>query len=536
MRSRFSCYALPVAAALVGCGGAGQSQPGASAAQGAGQPAVLAPCKDAPALRCGKIEVLEDRDKPDGRRIGINVVVAPALSKTPRPDPLFLFAGGPGDGAASNAAGEAEAYKAIRQERDIVFVDQRGAGESHRLDCDVPGSPENLRGYFEDFFNDEVVRSCRETLSAKADLTQYTTSIAADDVDEVRARLGYERINLFGGSYGTRAAQVYMRRHTEHVRSAILLGTAGFKQHLPLYHARDAQASMDGLLAACTADAACGKAFPRVRQELDAVIARLDRQPATATVTDKRTGQAVEVPITRQVFAENLRFSTYSPAVAMAAPLLIHQAHQGDFTPFARITLATEPWLRDALAWGMHLSVTCAEDVPFFPEDIEPVVAGTYLGDYRARMQQRSCALWPRGEIPADFHEPLAVDVPTLLISGALDPVTPPRWAEEVQKHLPKSLHVVLSEGHHGFFGLTNIACIDGVITKFVESGTVEGLDTSCIATMKRPKFVTDGAELDALLTQMEAPPSDEKANESGAGKGAPESKDAPEGKDAPRR
>jgi pimeloyl-ACP methyl ester carboxylesterase len=519
-----------MAAALAGCGGHGAArpQPGEPAAQGASQPAVLAPCQDAPELRCGTIEVLEDRGRPDGRRIGIKVVVAPALSKTPRPDPLFYFAGGPGDGATSNAADAGSMFAAIRQERDIVFVDQRGAGESHRLDCDVPGSAENLRGYFEDFFNDEVVRSCRETLASKADLTRYTTSIAMDDVDEVRARLGYERINLFGGSYGTRAAQVYMRRHTEHVRSAMLLGTAGMKQHLPLYHARDAQASMDGLLAACAADAACNQAFPRVRQELDAVIARLDRQPATASVVDARTGASVEVPITRHVFAENLRFSTYTPAIGMAAPLLIHRAHAGDFTPFARITLATEPWLREALAWGMHLSVTCSEDVPFFPADIEPVVAGTYLGDYRARMQQRACALWPRGEIPAEFHEPVAVEVPTLLISGALDPVTPPRWAEEVQKHLPRSLHVVLPDGHHGFFGLANMDCMTGLMTRFVESGTVEALDTACTATMKRPKFVTDVAELDALLAQMESGPESEEAGEAGEADGAPESNDAP--------
>lgn len=533
MRSRLSRYVLPVAAALAGCGGAGRAPADAPAAPGARQPpAVLAPCPEAPELRCGTIEVLEDRDRPDGRRIGIKVVVAPALSKTPRPDPLFYFAGGPGDGATGNAADAVPMFEAIRRERDIVFVDQRGAGESHRLDCDVPGSAEDLRGYFEDFFTDEVVRRCREALAGKADLTRYTTSIAMDDVDEVRARLGYERINLFGGSYGTRAAQVYMRRHTEHVRSAMLLGTAGMKQHLPLYHARDAQASMDGLLAACAADAACNQAFPRVRQELDALIARLDQRPATTTVTDARTGQSVEVSITRRVFAENLRFSTYTPAIAMAAPLLIHRAHGGDFSTFARITLATEPWLREALAWGMHLSVTCSEDVPFFPRDIEPAVAGTYLGDYRVRMQQRACALWPRGEIPADFHEPVAVDVPTLLISGALDPVTPPRWAEEVKKHLPRSLHVVLPEGHHGFFGLANVECMNAVMARFVEEGTVEGLDSSCTATMKRPKFLTDVAELDALLGQMEGGPADVEAPDAGAagdaGGGTAASKDAP--------
>jgi pimeloyl-ACP methyl ester carboxylesterase len=502
-----------LAAAPGGCGGkspqADRPAPAAKTeAPVAEAPApVLAPCPDAPELRCGTIEVLEDRSKPDGRRIGIYVVVAPALSDTPRPDPLFFFAGGPGDSATSNAAGMATESAGVRRERDLVFVDQRGTGKSNRLDCDVPGSDEDPRGYFEEHYNEEMVRRCRETLEARADLGLYTTSIAMDDVDEVRERLGYDTINLFGGSYGTRAAQVYMRRHTEHVRSAILLGTAGMRQHLPLYHARDSQASMDGLLAACAQDKACKKAFPRVRQELDAVIKRLARAPARVKIDDPKTGGTVEVAISRGVFAENLRFSTYSPNVGVAAPLLIHRAHAGDFTPFARITLATEPWLRKALAWGMHLSVTCSEDVPFFPEDIGPLVANTYLGGYRAQLQQRACALWPRGEIPEGYHEPVAVDVPTLLISGALDPVTPPRWAEEVAQHLPNHLHVVMAEGHHGFGGLTSPECMDGLLARFLDAGQVEGLDTACVASMKRPAFLTKTSDLDALLAAMEEPP-----------------------------
>jgi pimeloyl-ACP methyl ester carboxylesterase len=506
------------ATALAGCGGnaprSNATAPAATAAPTAPAHATqtaepLAPCPDAPELRCGTIEVLEDRSKPDGRRIGIYVVVAPALSTTPRPDPVFFFAGGPGDSATSGASETGGLFAELRRERDLVFVDQRGAGRSNRLDCDPPGSAEDPRGYFEEHYNDEMVRRCRETLEAHADLRLYTTSIAMDDVDEVRERLGYDTINLFGGSYGTRAAQVYMRRHTAHVRSAILLGTAGMKQHLPLYHARDAQASMEGLLAACAQDQACARAFPRVRKELDAVIARLARKPATAKIKDPRTGASIEVPISRAVFAENLRFSTYSAGGGVAAPLLIHRAHAGDFTPFARITLATEPSLRHALAWGMHLSVTCSEDVPFFPADIAPVVAGTYLGDYRARLQQRACALWPRGDIPEGFHAPVSVDVPTLLISGAFDPVTPPRWADEVAKHLPQHLHVVLAEGHHGFGGLSNMACIDGVIARFIASGTVAGLDVSCVGEMKRPAFLTDVKQLDALLEILEGPPAE---------------------------
>lgn len=501
-------YPCIVAALLVGCGATPRSDTRRADAKVVHGSVPFAPCDEEPALRCGTVEVFEDRAAQRGRRIALRVVIAPALSAAPRPDPIFFLAGGPGEGAASSAAGMLSMVEDLRRERDVVFVDQRGTGRSHRLDCEIPGSPEDPRGYFEDFLGEDVARRCRRALEARADLRLYTTSIAMDDIDEVRERLGYERINLIGGSYGTRAAQVYMRRHTEHARSAILIGTAGMRQHLPLFHARDAQASMDGLLAACAADSACAAAFPDVRAELDAVLARLAEAPAMVRVTvpgsGPGSGATIDAPISREVFAENLRFATYAPMIGSVAPLLIHRAYEGDFLPFARITLLTEPGLREALAWGMHLSVTCSEDVPLFPADVAPVVAGTYLGDYRVRMQQASCAQWPRGEIPPGFHEPVSVPVPTLLISGALDPVTPPRWAEEVAAHLPHHLHVVLADGHHGFFGLSNFECLAGLMSAFIERGDVAGLDASCVETMKRPPFVTDVTALEALLDRFE--------------------------------
>lgn len=189
-------------------------------------------------LLCGTYAVWENRATRQGRKIDLHIVVVPSLAKDPALDPLFTFAGGPGDAASNGAAGWAR-DREIRAQRDIVMVDQRGTGSSHRLDCKVPRDPGDVQAYFEPSLPAAEVKRCRAELDAIADLTQYTTSVAADDLDEVRAWLGYDKINLQGGSYGTRAAQVYLRRHGDHVRTATLIGVAGMEQYLPLFHARD---------------------------------------------------------------------------------------------------------------------------------------------------------------------------------------------------------------------------------------------------------------------------------------------------------
>lgn len=494
-----------VCAAAAGCGSSAASSPGAVAAR----PAVrerLAPCSVegvSEKLLCGNYAVWENRTTRQGRKIDLRVVVLPALGKDPAPDPIFDFAGGPGGSATDGVRGWAQ-NREIRERRDIVLVDQRGTGGSHRLDCKIPKDPGDVQAYFEPNLPVEGVRRCRAELEPTADLTQYTTSIAADDVDEVRAWLGYDKINLEGGSYGTRAAQVYLRRHGDHVRSAVLVGVAGMDQYLPMFHARDAKVAVDRLFDACAKDPACGAAFPELRAEHAQVLAGLDRERGHATVERPVDHHPVQVTIPRDIFAEQIRFTLYSAGPSSVAPYLIHRAAQGDFEPFARLTMLAEPSLRANLAYGMNLSVTCAEDVPFVtPAQIETLIAGTYLRGYRALQQVAACREWPRGEIPADLHQPVTSDVPVLLISGPYDPVTPPRWAEQVVKHLSHGFHLVIPEGHHGTGGLSHEDCFTGVTARFFDRGTAESLDTSCVTAMTPPPFVTEATGFAALLKQF---------------------------------
>jgi pimeloyl-ACP methyl ester carboxylesterase len=463
----------------------------------------LAPCHldgvTGPVL-CGSYAVWENRTTRQGRKIDLRVVVLPAIGPDVAPDPMFEFAGGPGD-AAGNAARGWTQGRAIRAHRDVVLVDQRGTGASHRLDCKIPRDPADVQAYFEPSLPPAEVHRCRGELEQVADLTQYTTSIAADDLDEVRAWLGYDQINLLGGSYGTRAAQVYLRRHGDHVRSAILVGVAAMDQHLPLFHARDGKQALDRLFDACGHTPACAAAFPDLRADHERVLAALDRERGRATVDSPVDHHPVEVTIPRDIFAEQIRFSLYSAGSSAVTPYVVHRAAQGDFEPFARMAMSWEPAFRGILAYGMHLSVTCAEDVPFItPAMIEPAIAGTYLRAYRVLQQIAACRDWPRGEIPAGYHQPVRSDVPVLMLSGPYDPVTPPRFAAEVAKQLPHAVQLTIPDGHHGPGGLSHIECIDGITARFVERGTADGLDTSCVASMARPPFVTDAAGFAALL------------------------------------
>jgi pimeloyl-ACP methyl ester carboxylesterase len=491
-------------AALAACGSPSSSSPSSNTASVRPVPRErLAPCTIpgvTEKLLCGTYPVWENRTTRQGRKIDLHIVVVPALDKNPAPDPIFLFAGGPGDSTGHAAGGMASARE-LRTRRDIVLVDQRGSGASHRLDCKVPKDRGDMQAYFEPSLPPAEVHRCRDELDPIADLTQYTTSIAADDLDEVRAWLGYEKINLEGGSYGTRAAQVYLRRHGDHVRSAVLLGVVGMDQYLPLFHARDARGALDMLFDACAREPACAAAFPDLPAEHERVLAALDRERGRATVESLVDRHPVPVTIPRDIFAEQIRFTLYQASTASATPYVIHRAAQGDFEPFARLAMQWEPAFRDAFAFGMHLSVTCAEDVPFIAQNaIEPAIAGTYLRGYRVLQQIAACHEWRRGDVPADFHEPVTSDVPALLISGSYDPVAPPRWANQVAAHLSHSLHVLIPDGHHGPGGLSHDECFTALTATFLDRGTGEGLDTSCATTMKRPPFVTDAAGFAALL------------------------------------
>ena len=438
-------------------------------------------------LLCGSLTVFENRQTRTGRTIDLNVVVLPAFDQKTKAEPLFDLAGGPGASSVEGAGFYAGAGKEYRRRHDVVCVDQRGTGKSNRLAIPRQKTPQY---YLSEMYPVEHVREMRQALEKSADLTKYTTSIAMDDLDDVRAWLGYDRINLFGLSYGTRAALVYLRQHPEHVRSVILLAVAPTDLKMPLHHAESGARAMDLLLTECEKDSACHAAFPQIRDDWKNVLAQLEKQPARVEYSPPDKSAPTTVEIQRGVFGEKIRSWMYGRDMAARIPLIIHHAATGDFVPFLQQAIA--PSISDFVADGMYLSVTCAEDVPFIdPAEAAKLTADNPFGDYRVSQQTRACSMWPRGEISGDFLEPVRSTAPVLIFSGNMDPVTPPKYGEEISRHLPNSRHVIIPEAGHGPFGLTDPGCVDRIAIEFLDKSDARDLDVSCVERMKPPPFAT---------------------------------------------
>lgn len=451
---------------------------------------VLSPCRlqyISEEARCGTYEVFEDREAKRGRKIALKIAVLPALGPNPAPDPIFYLSGGPGSAAVEQAGTAVFLLEKARRDRDIVLVDQRGTGGSNPLRCDVPARSD-LQRYLSDLMSPETAGECRKELEKRANLKLYTTPTAMDDLDEVREALGYERINLFGGSYGTRAALVYLRQHPKRTRSVVLMGAVPTYFDMPISYARSSEDAMDRLFADCAADRGCNEAFPNLKREFQQVLERLAKGPVKVALRNPATGATEEVDLSYGVAVERIRFMLYAGATSRSLPQFIHKAAGGDFAPLAQAAASTGEGLLSILYTGMFFSVTCAEDVPFIDQKRIPrEIAGTFLRDVRLQTQMRACRDWPRGDLPRGYRDPIVSDAPVLLLSGAVDPVTPARWGDEVARHLPNSLHVVNPNGGHSDFG----PCAAGLIGEFISKASVKGLDPSCIKAQQRPPFVT---------------------------------------------
>lgn len=454
---------------------------------------------------CGTFTVPENRATGGGRTIALKIVIAPALRRDAAPDPLFILEGGPGAGAATLAGARLGMFRRFRTDRDLVFVDQRGTGESNRLGCDP--SIEEMDEVATD--DDRALTRLRTCLTGlDADPRLYTTSIAMDDLDDVRRFLGYDRINLWGGSYGTRAALVYLRQHETQVRSVVLDGVAPQDMRLPLTTARDAQRALDRLIADCAAAAACAEAFPTLGDDIRALFARLQAERPRVTGVHPRTGRPIELPLSRRDVALVVFRALYVPEVASLLPRVLTDASAGNYQGLLALAFASAPEgdKRD-LAIGMHLSVVCAEDIPrITPNDRVAADAGGFLGAAMFDAQYAACSFWPTAEVPESYYAPVVSQKPVLILSGADDPVTPPAWGEHVAPHLTNSKHIVVPGAGH--ITLTR-GCVPAIVEGFLRAASVSGLDPACTGALTRPPFFvtpTGPASPPAATTPAAAP------------------------------
>ena len=438
------------------------------------------PGVDGPAL-CGTYEVWENRRARAGRRVPLRIVIVPARhpggsrmeDEESGPAPVFYFDGGPGGSATGGAGWVSRLLRTVNETRDLVFVDVRGTGASAPLHCPVPGDEEPLQRWFDEFLSAEYVRAC--LAAQEADVRFYTQPIAMDDIDEVRAALGYDRINLYGTSGGTRQAQLYMRQHGASVRSAVLQGVAPLDAEVPSAFARAMEIGMRSLIAA---NPGLGQSWARAK-------ARFSEGPVRATVRHPRTGRAEEVTISRGVFADGVRHMLYNFNGARQLAARIDAAGRGDFGPFAQAELEQTMRFSQGIAHGFLISATCAEDVRFIDEaDVRRATEGTFLGDYRIRQQQAACRIWPKGEgIETGFQQPLRTSLPVLLLSGDADVATPAEDAERMMAHLPNARHVIFhNQGH----ALRDPDCASKLIAEFIASADARSIDPGCAALVTR--------------------------------------------------
>jgi pimeloyl-ACP methyl ester carboxylesterase len=431
---------------------------------------------------CGKVEVWEDRIARAGRKLALKVIVLPGLRREPAPDPIFYFAGGPGAGAAKMARMIREPFRSLQTDRDIVLVDQRGTGDSNPLTCKL--DEEKVDQEIEPSV--DKLRACLAAYPAKADVRDYTTTIAMDDLDDVRQFLGYPRINLYGGSYGTRAAIVYARRHADHVRAVILDSVAPTDMRIPLYMARDGQRALELLLHDCDQDPACHKRFPAIGERLTQLLARLNSQPERVHIIHPRTGAAIEINIRRVMISNILFAALYSPQTAALVPLLIERAEKGDYQGFLALGSLNDG-VADNMALGMQFSVLCSEDAPRIEAGaIERESAGTFLGGDVAGWRMKICDFWPRGQVDSSYYDYARSDAPALILSGELDPVTPPSWGQQVASHWKNSRHIIVPGTGHGAIAS---GCVMKLAREFLDKASAANLNVECVQRVRRPPF-----------------------------------------------
>ena len=482
--------------------GAQMAPPTADAAPTSQPGAALQPCRLAgvaqPAL-CGQLQRPLDPARPLGPLIDLHYAVLPALARHKAADPVFFFAGGPGQSAIALAGAFQARFARLGQRRDLVFIDQRGTGLSAPLRCEDDLAQARRRPLAESVKLAELVdaatrlarlQRCRLALQAlpHGDLRFYTTDIAVADVDAVRLALGAAQINVIGVSYGTRLVLALLRQHPASVRRAVLDGVLPPDRPFTDAAARDQQAVLDALWTACAADPVCQQRQPAPAAQLQQLLASL---PLRVTLPQPLSGQPEALTLDRDAVLGLLRAPLYQPALAAALPAVLAEAHAGRWAPLLALANPLGGAPASAIATGMHYAVVCNEDLgragPSPPPASSPASGDSIFGDALARQYQQACAGWPRAAVAPAFYSLPPTPVPTWLLSGGLDPVTPPQHAQRVALALgPQAQHTVVAQAGHG---VTALGCLADAVSRFISTDPVAsppaGVD--CARAVPRP-------------------------------------------------
>lgn len=434
-------------------------------------------------IKCGTLLVPENYQQKNGTEISINFAVLPAIDNSQNKAPMMFLAGGPGQSAVSLAGGLYRAFNEVRKTRDIILVDQRGTGQSSPLQCEDAVNIDPYTSWSKDF-DQQQIKDCLQSFDV--DLSQYTSENAIRDFDQVREALGYNKLAIYGGSYGTRAGLVYMRMFPESLESVVLDSVGPIEVPIGPF-GQSAARSFDLLIANCAAEESCQKAYPNLRAEFDKVVGKLTDEPAQISMPHPRLGTPTTMNIDREKFISTIFMQLYSVEGRSLVPLVIHQAAQGNFAPLAGLTAMgdTDP----AMFVGLTFNIVCNEDYPKvgkqgFAKDAD----NSFNQEISHVGWKLACPIWPQYRPASDFYQPVTADIPTLIISGELDPVTPPSNGDFTDATLPNSKHIVMKHSSHTP-GVT--PCAVNIINEFINEKNPNDLDESCLEEIPKESFMT---------------------------------------------
>ena len=426
---------------------------------------------------CGYHSVPEDRSKVDGRQIKLNIMMIPSVRANAKLDPIFVFVGGPGQGAVEVSAAVMPSLLKMNQQRTIIFIDQRGTGKSNPLICDLSDSS------IEEVPKEEL-QLCLSEL--EADTRLYNTEVLAQDTAEIQKALGFNKINIYGVSYGTRLGLAYMRLYPELVRSAVLDGVAPLDIPIGADHGAGIRSAFQSLLLDCMADDPCRNAFPNIKKEFEELESQLVEEK-TITYKDPKTASVEELTLSRDLLWGVIQQMLYDPTSSSMIPFVLHQAHKENWAPFLAWNKMGEGMM-DSIPMGLYLSIVCAEDIIRIEEDtnFDGVLAGNTVSSLK-----QMCEAWEYVTIESRFFEPVSSDIPILLLSGQYDPVTPPANGEHALQTLSNSRHIIVPGVAHNTL---RTECVLNIVREFVDTIDAKQIETSCVSEQRRPPFVISTA------------------------------------------
>lgn len=432
-------------------------------------------------LRCVRIEVPRDYNKPDAEKLSLHVTVAPSIKENAKPDPLFILAGGPGQAGSEIVALIESAFSKVRQNRDLIFIDQRGTGRSGKLLC----AQADQIGELPSTQQEDAIKQCLREIPG--DKNAYSTQNAARDIDAVRLALGYSQINVWGGSYGTRLGQAYARLFPQQTRALMIDGVAS-PQQLVGEWGLDGQASLDAMFAHCAADTACTQAFPQLKAQWEQLLTSLNDNKFRVRLLHPRTGKLIDDFLPFNAFVETIRTMLYDARTHARLPLVIARAAEGDWSAFTQNAYAASDFSTQSMAFGLTFSVLCGEDL--YRVD-QPVLARDSKSFLQASTLKQWTSFCPLLNITRqEVQSTETIEAPTLLLSGALDPVTPPSRALEAMKFIRHGQHFIAPNLGHI---VSASGCAPKLLKQFVDDPN-QPLDGICLAEIPLPSFVLNNA------------------------------------------